>query len=66
VGPAIQPDLDASEDSLVSYYDQRLVNEAAAVDQCLKLGGVILKPQSQSKVGFAAPTPPSQDDQRPS
>lgn len=32
-------------------YDQRLANEAAAVDQCIKLGGVIL-PKSKPTTGF--------------
>lgn len=32
-------------------YDQALANQAAAIDHCLKLGGVVIKPQP--KAGFA-------------
>lgn len=32
-------------------YDQAIANQAAAVDQCLKLGGVILTP-SKPQTGF--------------
>lgn len=35
----------------VPPYDQRLANEAAAVEQCMKLGAVILS-QHQKKPGF--------------
>lgn len=38
-------------------YDQRLANEAAAIDQCLKLGGVLLSPRPKV-TGFADTTPP--------
>jgi hypothetical protein len=36
----------------VPPYDQRLANEAAAIDQCMKLGAVLL-PQ-QKKPGFSS------------
>ena len=35
-------------------YDQAIAVNAAAVDQCMKLGAVILKPSGVT-VGFAAP-----------
>jgi hypothetical protein len=33
-------------------YDQALANASAAVEQCLKLGAVILKPQGSQRPGF--------------
>jgi 23S rRNA G2445 N2-methylase RlmL len=62
---ALRPARPAPEDSLVTSppYDQRLANEAAAADQCMKLGAVILKPWGQKVMGFTAPKPPSQSDQ---
>jgi hypothetical protein len=39
-------------------YDQRLANEAAAADQCMKLGAVLLAPRPR-QTGFASePAPP--------
>lgn len=37
-------------------YDQRLANQAAAIDQCLKLGGVVIEP-GKPTTGFAPPPP---------
>lgn len=45
-------------DDKPKMYDQALANQAAAVDQCLKLGGVILKPKDHKGTGFSAPTEP--------
>lgn len=33
-------------------HDQKIASTASAVDQCLKLGGVLLQPASKPKVGF--------------
>jgi hypothetical protein len=43
-------------------YDQRLANQAAAVDHCLKLGGVLLSAKGNGGTGFTyrplSPEPP--------
>lgn len=39
-------------------WDPRMSAAAAAVDHCMKLGGVILKPASKPTVGFSKPEPP--------
>jgi hypothetical protein len=59
VGAALQSALDSTEDTVLSDapYDQRLVNDATAVEQCMKLGAVILKPQGQRPLGFSQPPP---------
>jgi hypothetical protein len=38
--------------------DQRLAIEAAAADQCMKLGAVAAKPSKDRPTGFTGPTPP--------
>ncbi len=43
--------------------DQRLANEAAAADQCMKLGAVLLK-EPRAHAGFAAPAPPRPQELR--
>lgn len=35
-------------------YDQEIANQATAVEQCMKLGAVILKPKDKA-TGFAPP-----------
>jgi hypothetical protein len=47
-----------------SPWDQRLSNDGAMADQCMKLGAVILKPASKPPVGFSAPpTVPEEPDE---
>ena len=36
----------------MSVYDQKIANTAAAIDQCLKMGGVVISPKP--KAGFAS------------
>jgi hypothetical protein len=38
-------------------WDPRLANDAAAVDHCMKLGAVVLKPPSTPRLGFRADSP---------
>ena len=38
----------------MSLYDQNIANTAAAIQQCLTMGGVILAPKSVAKPGFSA------------
>jgi hypothetical protein len=45
-------------------YDQRLANESAAAEQCMKLGAVILKPPSQPTFGFTVPGRPQSESDK--
>lgn len=45
----------------MSVWDANLSNHAAAVDHCMKLGAVILKPKGRPGTGFQAPPEPERD-----
>jgi hypothetical protein len=38
-----------------SPYDQALANTASAVDHCMKMGAVVLKPSGSRPAGFQPP-----------
>lgn len=48
----------------MSIYDQNMANIASAIDHAMKMGAVVLKPQSNPPVGFR-PAAPSQPEEEP-